>query len=86
MASPVSVLYVELVMSIDRIGDAARLAPVREGEWPPAVVVAHLADVDEQVWLPRIDEMVQAFESGGRAPSFTRWARRSPYRPGATEG
>lgn len=73
MATPPSVLYVELLMSVDRIGDAARTAPVREGEWPPAVVVAHLADVDEQVWLPRLEEMVAAFESGSAAPHFTWW-------------
>lgn len=73
MASPASVLYVELVMSIDRIGEAARSAPTVEGEWPPAVVVAHLGDVDEQVWLPRIEEMVAAHVSGAPAPSFVWW-------------
>ncbi len=73
MANPASVLYVELVMSIDRIGDAARVAVAREGEWPPAVVVAHLADVDEQVWHARIDEMVAAFDSGAPEPRFANW-------------
>jgi len=73
VANPASVLYVELVMSIDRIGDAARAAEVRDGEWPPAVVVAHLADVDEQVWHARIDEMVAAFDAGAPAPEFANW-------------
>jgi hypothetical protein len=73
VASPASVLYVELVMSIDRIGDAARVAPVRQGEWPPAVVVAHLADVDEQVWLPRVEEMVAAFDTTAALPHFSWW-------------
>lgn len=66
-------LYVELLMSIDRVGDAARSAAAREGEWPPAVVVAHLADVDEQVWLPRLEAMVDALGSGSAAPQFTWW-------------
>lgn len=73
MANPPSVLYVELVMSVDRIGDAARIAPVREGEWPPAVVVAHLADVDEAVWHARIDLMVEALETGAPEPYFDNW-------------
>jgi len=67
------VLYVELVMSVDRIGDAARIAPVREGEWPPAVVVAHLADVDEAVWHARIYLMVEALETGAPEPYFDNW-------------
>jgi hypothetical protein len=67
------VLYVELVMSVDRIGEAARSAPTTDGEWPPAVVVAHLGDVDEQVWLPRIEAMVTAHDSGAPAPSFVWW-------------
>lgn len=74
MANPASVLYVELVMSIDRIGDAARAAgPRAEGEWPPAVVVAHLGDVDEQVWHARIDEMVAAYDAGTVEPRFANW-------------
>ena len=73
MASPPSVLYVELVMSVDRIGEAARAADVVAGEWPPAVVVAHVGDVDEQVWLPRIEQMVAAHDSGAPAPSFVWW-------------
>ena len=73
VANPASVLYVELVMSVDRIGDAARAATPTPGEWPPAVVVAHLADVDESVWHARIDEMVEAFDSGAPAPYFDNW-------------
>jgi hypothetical protein len=73
VASSASVLYVELVMSVDRIGEAARSAPEVEGEWPPAVVVAHVGDVDELVWLPRIERMVSAFDSGSTPPAFTWW-------------
>jgi hypothetical protein len=73
VSNPASVLYVELVMSIDRIGDAARASDPIEGEWPPAVVVAHLADVDEQVWHARIDAMVEAFESRAPTPEFANW-------------
>ena len=73
VASPASVLYVELVMSVDRIGEAARAARTREGEWPPAVVVAHVGDVDEQVWMPRLAQMVTAYDAGDPPPSFTWW-------------
>jgi hypothetical protein len=73
VTSPASVLYVELVMSVDRIGEAARSAPSVEGEWPPAVVVAHVGDVDEQVWLPRIEQMVAAHDAHAAPPSFTWW-------------
>jgi hypothetical protein len=82
MASPASVLYVELVMSVDRITESARAAAARreaEGvvgtpeDWPPHVVVAHVADVDEQVWGPRLVQMVAAYEAGDPPPHFDWW-------------
>jgi hypothetical protein len=82
MASPASVLYVELVMSVDRITESARAAVERrsaEGlvggsdDWPPHVVVAHVSDVDEQVWMPRLELMVAAYDEGRPAPSFDWW-------------
>ena len=75
-------LYVELVMSVDRITGSARAAVDRRAaagvvggsdDWPPAVVVAHVSDVDEQVWTPRIEVMVAAFDAGRPAPGFDWW-------------
>ena len=73
MAVSPSVLYVELVMSIDRIIDASRTAVPEPDGWPPQVIVSHVSDVDEQVWTPRIDLMVDAFESGDAAPQLEWW-------------
>ena len=73
MATPNSVLYVELVMSVDRLHLSATKAVAREGEWPPAVVVAHVGDVDEQVWGPRLQRMVSAYDSGAQPPAFDWW-------------
>ena len=82
MASPASVLYVELVMSVDRMSGSAHAAAERraaEGragsvdDWPPHVVLAHVADVDEQVWTPRLELMVTAFDQGAEPPSFDWW-------------
>ncbi len=71
MAIPRSVLMVELLMSADRIIDAARAAePAQDPDtWTPATVVGHLSQVDEQVWLPRLELMV----SSASVPSFTWW-------------
>lgn len=73
MPTPPPTLYVELLMSVDRVGTAARDAASREGEWPPQVVLAHLGDVDQQVWLPRMEQMVSAFDAGEPAPHFPMW-------------
>ncbi len=73
MATPNSVLYVELVMSVDRLHQSAEKAGAREGEWPPSVVVAHVGDVDEQVWTPRLMQMVAAFDAGAPPPELTWW-------------
>jgi hypothetical protein len=60
-------------MSIDRLIASARAAtPAAEG-WPPAVVVGHIGDVDEQVWLPRLEQMVAARANGEACPSFPWW-------------
>jgi hypothetical protein len=71
MAIPRSVLMVELLMSADRVIEAARLsAPATDPDaWPAATVVGHLSQVDEQVWLPRLVLMV----TSDQAPSFTWW-------------
>jgi hypothetical protein len=71
MAIPRSVLMVELLMSADRVITAAREAgpPASAQDWPPATVVGHLSQVDQQVWLPRLEQMV----SSQVVPEFTWW-------------
>lgn len=73
MPIPHSVLIVELLMSADRVITAARTAPQADDAdaWPPAVIIGHLGQVDEQVWIPRIDAMVAAI--GSPEPEFTWW-------------
>ena len=79
MANPPAVLMVELVMSIDRMIQSAQSAQERQshlaipGEWPAQVVLGHVSQVDEQVWMPRIAKMCQALDAGEPAPSFTWW-------------
>jgi hypothetical protein len=73
MAIKQSVLLAELVMSIQRLMDNAEKAPTIEGEWPPAVVLGHLVQVDEQVWLARLNQMVSAQSAGEPAPLFAWW-------------
>lgn len=68
-----AVLLVELIMSADRMVQSAQNAPKIEGEWPPAVVLGHVSQVDEQVWLPRVTHMLEAHDSGQSAPQFTWW-------------
>ena len=74
MANPASVLMVELIMSADRIITVAQAAPMPAdpSTWAPAVVVGHLSLFDTEVWLPRIDEMVESRSSGSR-PHWVWW-------------
>jgi hypothetical protein len=73
VAIPHSTLLVELLMSADRVITAAQQAtPSDDPEsWTPAVIVGHLSQVDDQVWLPRLDLMVDAL--GFAPPAFTWW-------------
>ena len=76
MAIPRPVLMVELLMSADRVITAAQAA-VTPAEpdvdrWSPAVVVGHLSQVDLDVWLPRLELMVEA-RAASAPPSFAWW-------------
>lgn len=79
MANPPAVLMVELVMSIDRMIQSAQSAQEKQshlaipGEWPAQVVLGHVSQVDEQVWMPRIAKMCTALAAGDEPPSFDWW-------------
>jgi hypothetical protein len=64
---------VELLMSADRVITAAQSAPLPTDPdaWPPATVVGHLALVDEQVWIPRLELMAAADPL--QPPAFVWW-------------
>jgi hypothetical protein len=67
---------VELVMSIDRMIQSAQSAAEKQshlvipGEWPAQVVLGHVSQVDEQVWMPRIGQLCSALAAGDQPPSF----------------
>ena len=71
MQNPAGVLMAELVMSIDRLIRSAQVAVATTGEWAPQVILGHISQVDELVWLPRIAQMCQP--SDGERPEFTWW-------------
>jgi hypothetical protein len=77
--NPPAVLMVELVMSIDRMIQSAQAAAEKQshlvipGEWPAQVVLGHVSQVDEQVWMPRIAQMCSALAAGDEPPSFDWW-------------
>ena len=73
MAIAPGVLMAELIMSADRMIQCAAKAEAIDGEWPPAVVLGHVSQVDEEVWLRRIGLMVEAQSAGNEAPSFVWW-------------
>ena len=81
MSTPPAVLMVELIMSIDRMITAAQNAGSRPPEWlagedeqwAPPVVLGHISQVDELVWLPRIQLMCQAQATGDPPPQFVWW-------------
>jgi hypothetical protein len=67
------VLIVELVMSIDRMIESAKLANPPVGEWNAATLLGHVSQVDQQVWLPRVEMMLAAQSANEAEPSFTFW-------------
>lgn len=73
MAIARSALLVELLMSVDRVITAAQSATTSDDPdaWSPAVVVGHLSQVDEQVWIPRLNLMAESIDSA--PPEFTWW-------------
>ncbi len=73
MSTPPAVLMAELIMSIDRMIRSAETAQSVAGQWAPQVVLGHISQVDEQVWIPRIGLMCQAQADGKPAPEFTWW-------------
>lgn len=79
MSNPPAVLMVELVMSIDRMIQSAQHAQTAQshlvipGEWPAQVVLGHVSQVDELVWMPRIQTMCLAQASGQGSPEFAWW-------------
>jgi hypothetical protein len=79
MSNPPAVLMAELVMSIDRMIQSAQTAAqvhshlVIPGEWPAQVVLGHVSQVDEQVWIPRIVQMCQALGASEEPPIFSWW-------------
>lgn len=73
MAFSEKVLLAELVMSIDRLMESAKKAPLVEGQWTPATVLGHISQVDEQVWLARVQLMVDTQKAGLPEPKFAWW-------------
>lgn len=73
MAITPAVLLVELIMSADRLIQSAHDAPTLEGEWPPSVVLGHVTQVDEQVWMHRIEAMLAAQRDNSAPPTFSWW-------------
>ena len=67
--------------SVARLIETAQVAPDRPGEWSPALVLCHLSQVDEEVWLARVEQMVDARHRGVGSPSFSWWESA----PGSTE-
>jgi len=70
-----------LTSSVADLVRAAHGAPSVEGQWSPTVVLGHLSQVDDDVWLPRIEQMVDARNRGVGSPSFSWWESA----PGSTE-
>ena len=56
------------------------------GEWPPATILGHVSQVDEQVWSLRIDQMVQAHRDGSAVPSYEWWEPNAEQTAATFEG
>ena len=60
-------------MSVDRMIESSKSAVEVPGEWPPATILGHVSQVDEQVWLVRIDQMVDTHRDGAAVPTYEWW-------------
>ena len=60
-------------MSVDRMIESSKSAVEVPGEWTPATILGHVSQVDEQVWLVRIDQMVHAHRDGAVVPNYEWW-------------
>jgi hypothetical protein len=70
-----------LSASVTELLDAARSAVTADGEWSPALNLGHLSQVDDEVWAPRVRQMVQARHGSLASPTFSWWESTS----GSTE-
>jgi len=62
-----------LAASAEELVTAARTATTPEGEWTPALNLGHLSQVDDEVWAPRIMQMVDARHRSSASPTFSWW-------------
>lgn len=63
----------QLIGSVGRLIARAGASKPVPGEWNPGTVLGHVADVDEQVWLARLNLMVTAARDGAEPPRFQWW-------------
>ena len=68
---------VALIDSANEICDVAeksgRSNQFNGSEWTPAIILGHLVDVDEEVWMARFELMRQAQLSGDPIPKLKWW-------------
>lgn len=63
----------ELTDSANHLVRSASSSPFNGNGWSPIVILGHVSDVDEQVWLARIDSMVRTFRANEPRPTFAWW-------------
>jgi len=66
-------LIAELMDSAHRLIQSASASPPIIDGWSPIVILGHMCDVDEQVWLTRLKLMVKTFQDMGSSPLFVWW-------------
>jgi len=62
-----------LAVSVDELVAAARASAPPEGEWSPTLNLGHLSQVDDEVWAPRVRQMVEARHRSLASPTFSWW-------------
>lgn len=63
----------ELIDSANHLVQVASSSVFNGSGWSPIVILGHVSDVDEQVWLVRINLMVQKFRANEPGPTFAWW-------------
>ncbi|MDP1721009.1 MAG: DinB family protein [Candidatus Nanopelagicaceae bacterium] len=63
----------ELIDSANHLVRSASSSLLSGNGWSPIVILGHVSDVDEQVWLARINLTVRTFRANEPRPTFAWW-------------
>jgi hypothetical protein len=62
-----------LIQSAHAICTTAQNSNWNGAGWSPAIILGHVLDVDNEVWMPRFEMMKEAFNNQRAIPQLSWW-------------